>query len=106
MPHGYTIIYGNSIELRSEAAQLLDSGLDFLSDLMEMNMSRNKLSERIHDSNDRLTELTILHTIRSPESSGSCHLRTDCTLTASEFFHNKKKYRLQLLPNGVADDLY
>lgn len=101
MTHGDTVIYSYSIEFCSEAAEFLDSCLDLLADLVEMHMSRDKLSKGVDDCNDRLAELTILHSIGPPESSRSGHFRADCTLTASEFFHSKKNIVCNYYPMAL-----
>ena len=66
MPHRDTVIHCYRIEFGSKASELLDPCLDFLSYLMKMHMTGNELCKRIHNRDDRLAELAVFHSIRSP----------------------------------------
>src|SRR5690606_24118988 len=73
MSHGDTIIYGDGVELGSETAQLLNLLLHHLPDLVQMHMSRHKLSEGVDNRDDGLTHLLSRHAVGMPERPRTCH---------------------------------
>ena len=79
MSHCYTIVDSYCIEFRSEASQLLNLCLHQLTDFMQMHMSRNKLGERIDDSDNGFTHLILLHAVGCPQCTGSRHPTALCT---------------------------
>ena len=82
MAHCYTVVNGYGVEFGSETALFLDFGLYNLSDFMEMSMSGDKLSERVDNCDDRLTELFVLHAVCAPESTRAPAIRRPSVLAA------------------------
>ena len=64
--HGNTIINGDGIEFLGNTAGLLDLFDYELTDIMQMDVTWYKLSERISHSDDRLTKIAILYTSSLP----------------------------------------
>ena len=86
--HRNPIVDGDRIELGGETALFGDPLFDLLSDFMQMHVPGDELSERVDDGDHRLSELFFLHSVCSPETSGSRHFPSRGTDTASEIFHN------------------
>jgi len=71
--HGNPVINGNGIELGSKTTQFGDLFFDLLADLMEMDMTGDKLGKGINNTDDRLAELLFGHTVGPPETAGPGH---------------------------------
>ena len=76
--HGDAVVNGNSVELGSETAQLLDFALHYLPHLMQMRMPWHKLSKRVDNGNDRLAHLPRFHAVGEPQCPRPCHAATLC----------------------------
>ena len=76
MSHGNTIVNGNGIELSSITAHLLNLLTDYLTNLVQMGMTRYKLRERVDNSNNRLAKLLVFHTSGHPQGAGTSHSPT------------------------------
>ena len=74
MAHGDAVVNRDGVELLGDAAALLDFPRNKLSDIMKMDMARNELGEGIGDADDRLAEITVLHSGSAPESAGTSHI--------------------------------
>ena len=66
MSHGNAIVNGNSIELSSKASQFLNLLLHQLACLMQVHMTWYKLSKRVDDCNDGLSQLFLFHAVCHP----------------------------------------
>ena len=73
MTHSDTIVDGYGVEFRCITAHLLNLFTDNLTNLMQMCMTRYELCERIHNGDNRLTELFMFHTCGHPQSTGASH---------------------------------
>ena len=76
MSHGNTVINGDGVELCRITSHLFNFLFHNLSSLMQMSVTRNKLSERIDDGDDRFAELFTLHAVGYPQSTCSSHTAT------------------------------
>ena len=88
MSHGYTVIDGNGIEFGSIASHALYLGLYYLTYLVQVSMSGNKLSKRVDNSYNWFAKHLPLHAICHPQSTCACHAATLCTYSTSQLmFH-------------------
>ena len=76
MSHGNTVIDGDGVELCCIASHLFNFLFHDLSSLMQMSVTRNKLSERVDDGNDWFSKLFTLHAVGYPQSTCSSHAAT------------------------------
>ena len=86
--HSDTVIDSDRVELGCETPLFGDPLFDLLSNLVQMYVSRHKLCKRIDNSDHRLSELFVFHSVGSPQASRSCHPTSRRTDTASEIFHD------------------
>ena len=86
--HCYTIVDGNGVELGSIASHALYLGLHYLTNLVQMCMTRHKLGEGVHDGDDGLAKHLSLHAVCHPQGSCAGHAATLCTHGTSQLvFH-------------------
>ena len=76
VPHGNTIVNSYGVELGGIASHFLYFLTYYLTNLMQVGMTRNKLSKRVDNGNDRLAKLLLFHTCSHPQSAGSGHSST------------------------------
>ena len=74
MAHGDTVIDRDGVELFGNAARLLNFARNQLAEILEVYVTGHELGERIDHSDDRLTEVAILHTGSPPEATRPCHV--------------------------------
>ena len=74
--HGDAVVDGYRIELSRKTAELLNSFLYDAGALIEVNVSRHKLRERIGDGNNRLAKMLLFHTVGTPKSTCRRHKAT------------------------------
>ena len=88
MTHRNTVVDGNGIELSGITAHLLDFLTYYLTNLVQVRMTRHKLRERVDNGNNGFAKLLVFHTCSHPECSGASHTATFCANTASQLmFH-------------------
>ena len=105
MTHGNTVVDGDSVEFGSIAAKLLDLGLDDLTNLVKVSVTRDELCKRIDDSDDWLAKLLALHTIGYPKGTGASHAATHGSLSTSKLnFHICLLYFLILHNHNFLSD--
>ena len=86
--HCYTIINSNGIELGSIASHALYLGLHYLTNLVQMCVTRHKLCEGVHYGYDGLAKHLSLHAVCHPQGSCAGHTATLCTHGTSQLvFH-------------------
>ena len=66
MAHRDPVIHRDRIEFLRDTARLLDFAGHHLPEILEMDMAGHELGERIHDSDDGLSEIGILYTGCAP----------------------------------------
>ena len=76
MPHGNTIVHGYCVEFSRIASHSLYLGLDYLTYLMQMSVSRYKLGKTVYNGNNRLAKLFPLHSSGNPQRTCTCHTAT------------------------------
>ena len=74
--HGNTIVDGDSVEFCCITTHGFNFLFYYLTNFMEMCMTRYKLREWVDDGNNWLAELFTLHTSGNPQSPCSCHPST------------------------------
>ena len=79
MSHGNAVVDGYGVELGGIAAHAFYLFLHYLSDFVQMRMSRHKLCERVHHSYHGLSELLPPHAGGDPQCPGSRHASALCT---------------------------
>ena len=89
MTHRDAVVDGDSIKLSGIAAHFLYFLTDYLSYLVKMRVTRNKLGKRVDNSNDRFAELFVFHACGHPQGTGSSHSSAFSTYGAAQrMFHN------------------
>ena len=68
------VIDRDGVELLGDAAGVLDLARDELAEVLEMDVARHELGERIDHRNDRLAEILVLHAGGAPEAAGARHV--------------------------------
>ena len=88
MAHGNTVVYGYGIELCGIASHALYLGLHYLTNLVQMCVTRHKLCEGVHYGYDGLAKHLSLHAVCHPQGSCAGHAATLCTHGTSQLvFH-------------------
>ena len=80
--HGDTVVDGDGVKLSGITTHLLNLLAYNLTYLMQVCMSWYKLGKRVHNGNNGLAKLLVLHASSHPQGSGSGHssaFRTDST---------------------------
>ena len=72
--HGDTVVDRDGVELLGDAAGALDLARDQLAQVLQVDVARNELRERIRDGDDRLVEIPVLHSGGAPQAAGSGHI--------------------------------
>ena len=67
MPHGDTVIHGDSIEFLGNTAGLFHLPCHQLAHVFQVYMTRDKLGKGIGDSDNRLVKILVLHTGGTPQ---------------------------------------
>ena len=78
MSHGNAVVDGYGVKLSSITAHLLYFCFHYLTCLMQMGVTWNKLGERVDYRNDRFAKLLTLHAVGNPQSTCSSHTATFC----------------------------
>lgn len=73
MAHGDAVINGDGVEFGSKTTGLFYQFFEMLPYLMQMDMTGNKLGERVDDTDDRLAELLFFDAVGSPEAARAGH---------------------------------
>ena len=74
VPHGDAVVDGDGVEFLGDTARLLDLARHQLTHILEMNMPRDELGERIGNGDDGLAEVTFGHAGSAPQSACSGHV--------------------------------
>ena len=74
MAHGDAVVDRDGVEFLGDAAGLLDLPRHQLAQILEVDMARHELGEGVHDRDDRLAEVGILHARGPPEAAGAGHV--------------------------------
>ena len=74
MAHRDPVIDSDGIEFLGNTASCLNLTRDQLADILEVHVARHKLRKAVHHGNDRLAEITVLHTRSAPQTARSCHI--------------------------------
>ena len=86
--HGNTVVYGYGIELCGIASHALYLGLHYLTNLVQMCVTRHKLCEGVHYGYDGLVKHLSLHAVCHPQGSCTGHAATLSTHGTSQLvFH-------------------
>jgi hypothetical protein len=94
MAHGDAVVDGDGIELLGHAARLLDLASHQLPQILEVNVPRNELSERVCDRDDGLAEVVLLHPRGAPQGPGARHVAAMCGGSGAILGHLIKPARL------------
>jgi len=78
MAHGDTIIDGDGVEFFGDAASRFNLATNHLPDIVEVNMARDKLSERVNHGNNWLAKILIGHARCPPEAPSARHVAAMC----------------------------
>jgi len=65
--HGDPVIDSNRIKFLGHATGSLDLSGNQLAEILQMHVTRHKLREGVHDSNDRFAEIAVFHASGTPE---------------------------------------
>jgi hypothetical protein len=76
--HRDTVVDRNRIELDTPTARRVDYLFHSLSNVMQMDMSWNELSEAVGNGNDWLFEVSIVHARGTPQGASACHVSSGC----------------------------
>ena len=74
MAHSDTIIDGNGVEFLCDTARRLDLPRYQLAEILQMNVPRHELREGVHDRDDGLLEVLVLHAGGPPQRASACHI--------------------------------
>ena len=64
--HGYAVVDGYGVEFGGKAAETFNFSFHFLSNLVQVSVSGDKLSERVNHGNNRFAHLLGLHAVSNP----------------------------------------
>lgn len=71
MTHGDAVVHRDGVELARYAARRPNRLGHNLADVLQMNMAGYELRVRVRDGDDRLTEIGVGHTGRTPEGASA-----------------------------------
>ncbi len=74
MAHRNAIIHSNGIHFLGDATCSFDLTRHHLTKIFQMHMARYELGEGVANSNNRLAEILVFHTGRTPKSAGTSHI--------------------------------
>ena len=74
MAHGDAVVDRDRVELLGDAAGGLDLARDELAEVLQVDVARHELRERVHHRDDRLAEIAVLHAGGAPEPAGAGHV--------------------------------
>ena len=74
MTHRDAVIDRDRVKFFCNAACFFDFAGDHLTEVFEVNVTRNELGERVHDCDNRLTKIAIGHACGTPKTTGTCHV--------------------------------
>jgi hypothetical protein len=72
--HGDAVIHGDGVELFGDPAAALDLRGDKLSEVLEVYVAGHELCKRIGDGDDRLAEISVLHSGGAPQAARAGHI--------------------------------
>ena len=72
--HGDAIIDRDGVELLGHATRSFDFAGNELAQILEMDMTRHELGERVDDGNDWLAEIGVRHSGGAPKPAGAGHV--------------------------------
>ncbi len=76
MAHGNPIIHRNGVELFGNAASRFNLFGDQFTEIAQMDVTRYKLGERVHNRDNRLTEIGVGHSGGAPQRTSTRHITT------------------------------
>jgi len=77
MTHRDAVIDSDRVELLRHATRSLDLARHQLAEILEVNVPRHELRERVYDRDDGLGKVAILHAGRTPESACASHVAAE-----------------------------
>ena len=72
--HRDPVVDSDGVELLRHAASRFDLPRDELPEVLEVYVAGHELRERIHDRDDRLAEIGVCHSGRSPQTARARHV--------------------------------
>ena len=74
MAHSDAVVDSDGVELLGDPAGAFDLARHELAEVLQMDMARHELREGVHDGDDRLAEIAVLHAGGAPEAARSRHV--------------------------------
>ena len=72
--HGDPVVDGDGVELLGDAARLFDLAGDHLTQVLQVNVARDELSEGIDDGDNRFAEVLVGHARGAPKTARAGHV--------------------------------
>ena len=72
--HGDAVVDGDGVEFLRDAARGLDLARHQLAEVLEMHVAGHELGEGVHDGDDGLAEVAVLHARGAPQGAGAGHV--------------------------------
>ena len=74
--HGDAVVDGDGVEFLGHAARGFDLTRDHLPQILEVHVAGHELGEAVHDRDDGLAEVPILHAGGTPQGARASHVAT------------------------------
>ncbi|MPM32545.1 hypothetical protein SDC9_79109 [bioreactor metagenome] len=85
--HRDAVVDRDGVELPADAAGLLDRLGDELAHVLEVDVARHELRERVGDRDDRLAEVVVGQAGGAPQGAGAGHVATVGRRPGTQFGH-------------------